>query len=801
MRRSRHKKSSRLRPSCTKTVLGRVLFLFVSIGAMGIANFYMWRYAVGGNAATMSFGNRCPGMLERTDIIGYDIREKYNIDSEQTCCDLCMKSISCNAWTFASATLTCYLKRLENARPETRSNVRMISAIFQDRIMSRNSRHVKSKKNDIHSNGVLNRVLKLYDAYKAENSENNKYVSWRLRSKKDVLCIDDLGHREDGSAIGLYPCHNEAVLGGSQSFLKSRNDVLMSGNQNEKYRCLEPISNNRHVAFRTCSVDVKTETFKFSYDASKKKILHQDSGLCLGRSGLELVLLSCDKAFGVWERFDLIDRKKIDKKGGDDKVDPNLVEYGFNKRRTIQIGTSRDVPDRRPKTCRSQDYYNDQITHNLPDTSIIICFVNEEFFALMRTISSVVKASTSSLIREIILVDDGSDAPWLFEPLETYLKMTYGQDFVKIIRNGERLGLIKSRLVGAKHAKGDVLTFLDSHVEATQGWLEPLLRSIQLNRKTAAVPVIPSVKWSNLEFGPVTSSSVGVFDWTLTFTWETYKGPKLKPHEPLTCPVMAGGLFSIDRKYFYELGSYDEDMKVWGGENLEISFRLWTCGGNIIIHPCSIVYHIFRQKAGTVSKRSGKETTNFLIRNNRRVLEVWMDEYKEIYYTNNPEARDMVYGDVSKRIELRERLECKSFDWYLKNLLPDMVIPSKDRCIARGSMKSKNMCLDNLGNKRGGPVGLWTCHNQGGNQAFYLSSQTNELRSFSHSMCVGVKKNQELETHKCNGKNHWHYDLRERSMIHSETGLCLTLVDTKKLALSECGVKQEQKWTWSWLAS
>nr|KAG5714576.1 hypothetical protein BaRGS_007022 [Batillaria attramentaria] len=262
-----------------------------------------------------------------------------------------------------------------------------------------------------------------------------------------------------------------------------------------------------------------------------------------------------------WDKFDA--QAYINKK----RVGPGEDAYArnkFNQQASDNISPDRKVPDTRHMLCRSRNWMQD-----LPDTTVIITFHNEARSTLFRTIVSVFRMSPEHLIKEIILVDDYSDDPSDGTELEVIEK-------VKVLRNEKREGLIRSRVKGANAATAKVLTFLDSHCECNVNWLEPLLERVAQDRRNVVSPIIDVISMDNFDYIGASADLKGGFDWNLVFKWDYMTSEERNrrvsdPISPIRTPMIAGGLFVIDKSWFEELGQYDMDMDVWGGENLVCS--------------------------------------------------------------------------------------------------------------------------------------------------------------------------------------------------------------------------------------
>merc|ERR1712176_89758 len=120
------------------------------------------------------------------------------------------------------------------------------------------------------------------------------------------------------------------------------------------------------------------------------------------------------------------------------------------------------------------------------------------------------------------------------------------------------------------------------------------------------------------------------------------------------------------KKRFLELQLFDVGMKQWGGDQIELSFKAWRCGGSIIVVPCSRVGHLFRDP----DHRPYPVDVPQVVENYAKLARVWLEPpYLEAFYKVKPEAKNMANDvDLSTPIQNFKDLECKSMDWYVKNV-------------------------------------------------------------------------------------------------------------------------------------
>jgi polypeptide N-acetylgalactosaminyltransferase len=152
-------------------------------------------------------------------------------------------------------------------------------------------------------------------------------------------------------------------------------------------------------------------------------------------------------------------------------------------------------------------------------------------------------------------------------------------------------------MMGAVNSQGPALIFMDSHIEVTTGWLEPLLDRLAINKNITSISVMDTVDMDTLEYRYSEDPShvlVTGFEWNMIFNWKKPYEPegsqRKNPNDPISSPTMLGAFFGkdlnssywkisvdqsllfpavIDKSYFELLGMYDDGFEIWGAENLE----------------------------------------------------------------------------------------------------------------------------------------------------------------------------------------------------------------------------------------
>uniref|UniRef100_A0A668TGP3 Polypeptide N-acetylgalactosaminyltransferase n=1 Tax=Oreochromis aureus TaxID=47969 RepID=A0A668TGP3_OREAU len=469
-------------------------------------------------------------------------------------------------------------------------------------------------------------------------------------------------------------------------------------------------------------------------------------------------------------------------------------KYGYNVFLSDRLPLDRPLPDTRDPRCLKKSYPKD-----LPSLSVVLIYLDEALSVLKRALRSIIDRTPKNLLKEIIMVDDNSSNENLKGDLDMYVKLLEQENpnlRIVRVRHSEQRGLAYARVSGWRAAAADVVAILDAHIEVHEMWAEPLLTQIKADRTVVVSPVFDKISFDDLKVTKYFASA-HAFDWALWCMYESFTPEYYKLNDgslPGKSPSVMG-IMVADRKFLGEIGGLDEGMKVYGGENVELGIRVWTCGGSIEVVPCSKIAHIER-----AHKPYMPDLSSPMKRNALRVAEIWMDEYKHnvnLAWNIPFENHGIDIGDISERKKLRERLNCKPFKWYLDNVYPKL--DPWDDLLGYGGNLDADMCLDQ------GPVPghtpiAYNCYYYGPQFTYYRG--TGELyiggiksHEYNDNRCLADTGTEETEPGLYNCKEAIYLTLcflyQGNELKNRQTKRCLEIIN-QKLIIQEC---TGQRWT------
>lgn len=229
---------------------------------------------------------------------------------------------------------------------------------------------------------------------------------------------------------------------------------------------------------------------------------------------------------------------------------------------------------------------------------------------LERFLPSVVKHTCGDDV-EVVVADNGST-----DDSTMWLRMTYPE--VRTIVLDRNYGFAGGYNRALKHVESEYVVLLNSDVEVTQGWWQPLVEVLDTERDVAAVaPKLRSVYHPD-EF-EYAGAAGGFVDY-LGYPFCRGRILSMVEHDEGQYDDRrdifwaSGAAMCCRRDVYEELGGFDEEYFAHM-EEIDLQWRMQLCGWRIMVEPRSVVYHL---GGGTLPTSSRKVYLNH--RNNLAML-------------------------------------------------------------------------------------------------------------------------------------------------------------------------------------
>jgi GT2 family glycosyltransferase len=218
----------------------------------------------------------------------------------------------------------------------------------------------------------------------------------------------------------------------------------------------------------------------------------------------------------------------------------------------------------------------------------IVIAAHDEGGELTRTVASCLETMPSGC--ELVIADDASGDGSVAETVGCFPE-------VRVVAHRRRLGASPTKALGADHARGETLVFLDGHTKPDPGSIARLVAAVEATDGVAVItPAVAALQPSSWTVDRLQTGHGYAFDLRrFDCRWLGLEQLRPSAHAGLyESPALIGCAFAISGELYRRCLGFDAGMRSWGVEDLDLGLKAWLHGSPILHDPDAVIGHRFR---------------------------------------------------------------------------------------------------------------------------------------------------------------------------------------------------------------